>query len=234
MPLISMTAADLTKFIAFGDVLINKMWGWNNQGSDLYIQLHQTIPLAAGGLTASTVPACKSVVAQHGNGFFYSFGVEGMRLTELTIGISSTETNYTAVSANGGLDMTVEVGSNFLATGSETVVGDLTTNQQTLQVWSEATGALSRLRLIRVDVVNNDNTNAGLFKLYATDAMAGSDLVVALAPVTKVGSGSVTNPYRWGVEGISPFQQDKNYTQHFGCSITVTGSTNSNIRAMYR
>jgi hypothetical protein len=155
-------------------------------------------------------------------------------MKQLVVAVSSTEINYTAVSANGGLELSIEVSGNCLTDGSEVIVGDLTTNQQTLQVWSEASGATAKKRLLRVDVQNNDNTNAGVLKVYATDAMAGADLVVSQIPVTKVGSGSVTSSFNAGVESLWMFQQDANDTQHQGCSLKVTGSTNCNIKALYK
>ena len=235
MPIYAMVAADLTKFISWGSVIVKRVWGYNNQATALYVQLQELLPLAAGGIPASSVTPFKSLTAPKADpGFTYDFGPDGLYMKQLVVAVSSTEINYTAVSANGGLELSIEVSGNCLTDGSEVVVGDLTTNQQTLQVWSEASGATAKKRLLRVDVQNNDNTNAGVLKVYATDAMAGADLVVSQIPVTKVGSGSVTSSFNAGVESLWMFQQDANDTQHQGCSLKVTGSTNCNIKALYK
>jgi hypothetical protein len=226
-----MVAADLTKWVAFGNINIQTISGYNAQGATVYIQLFQIPPLAAGGITASTVPAFKSLVCPTVAAFNFNFQASGLALSECLIGLSSTEANYTAVAASSGLDLTMQFDSDYICIGGETVVGDLTTNQQTLQVWTEANGATARKRLLRVDLNNNDAANAGVLQVYAVDSIVAASLVVSQTSFAKNTTGIAVN---YGVEGLTPLQQDANKTQHFGCNLNITGSTNSNVRAIYR
>jgi len=244
MPEISMVAATLFKWVAFGNCKIYEIVGFNANAADVYIQLFEIPPVtAATAVPNASVPAFKSLVAQGstnsgyaaGNGFKYDFGTEGITLKELFVALSSTEPNYTAVGANAGLDITLLVDSIYIINGNEVIAGDLTTNQQTLQVWTEANGLLTKYRLLRVDVKNNDTVHTPAYlDVYATDAMGATDLKLAHVPIAVPAVGSLTTVVNLGIEGLSPFQQDANYTPHYGCSLKVTGSTNCNIRAIYR
>lgn len=239
---VSMVAADLVKWIAWGRVVVREIHGWNGQGSDVYIQLHQVPPLANGTLTASAVPAYKSLLAQAGNGFMYNFGPQGIELSELLIALSTTEVNYTAVSAAGGLDLTIDFDSQSACDGTEVVVGDLTTGQNTLQVWAESAGPK---RLLRVDVKDNQNTNQLVGIVYAVDTVAVTSLPTAFFSCNK---NTTTTVYFGDANcGFSPDQQDANYTQHRGCTINISaltsgywaagslyGGTSPNIRAIYK
>src|SRR6266496_682128 len=128
---IALVAANLTKWCAFGQCRVIQVHGFNNQSADRYIQFHQ-----APTVTAADVPAIKSLWAPNGAGFSWSFFGGGIQLTELLVAISTTEANYTAPSAGGGLDMTVVVESDFLVTSTTAIVGDLTTGVAGLQVWT--------------------------------------------------------------------------------------------------
>src|ERR1051326_8316683 len=122
---IAMTAADILKWIAWGPVSVQRFHGYNNQAGTLYIQLHEITPKSDGTVTAGSVPKVKSFQVLAGLPFSFEM-VNDITMSELVVCISSTEANYTAVAAAGGLDMTVTVASDFLCDGTEVVVGDLT------------------------------------------------------------------------------------------------------------
>jgi len=235
-----MVAANLTKWVAWGPVTVRSMFGWNNNATPVYIQFFQTPTVAA-----SDVPAMKSLVAAGNNGFMYVFGPEGITLSELLVALSTTELNYTAVSAASGLDMTLDIDSQFACDGTEVVVGDLTTGQNTLQVWTEAAGLSAPKRLLRVDVKNNQATDTLVNLVYAVDTVVPGSLVAAFnkCPI----SVTTTTYYGDAQGGFQPFQQDANYTQHRGCTINISalvagfwtagtlyGGTSPNVRAIYK
>jgi len=238
--LVNMVAADLTKWVAWGPVTVRAIHGWNNNGTSVYIQLFQTPTVAA-----SQVPACKALVATANNGFMYVFGEQGITLSELLVALSTTELNYTAVSAASGLDMTLDIDSQFACDGTEVIAGDLTTGQNALQVWTEAAGASAPKRLLRVDVKNNQATDVLVNLVYAVDTVAPTSRVTSFnsCPV----SVTTTTYYGDAQSGFQPYQQDANYTQHRGCTINITGltagywtagtvygGTSPNIRAIYK
>lgn len=255
-----MTLADIVKWAAWGQVTVKSISGFNNQGTDAYIQLHQTPPVtgadtAGTQLANGTVPAYKSLYAQANNGFYYELNVT---LKELLVAISSTEVNFTAVSANTGLDMELDIDSQFACDGTERVVGDLSTGQNALQVWTEATGAAAKKRLLRLDIKDNQNTSQLVGLVYAVDTVqstAPQSLVCSVVIPTK----NATTTFIFGDmnSGLTPFQQDgggtaagqagATYNAHYGCTINVTSETNGywtawtvfggtapNIRAVYK
>ena len=177
-----MTAADLTKFISFGTCRIREIHGFNNQSQDLYIQCFDQLPVSASvNVSASTVPTCKSMHTQAGNSFKWEFN-DGLDFSKgLIIAVSSTETNYTAVSAASALDMTVVVDGPYLVANwaGLTVVGDLTTVISTLTVWSDTT--TSAKRLLRLDTTGNGGTPRFLVG-YAVDSPSASDNPVFFIP----------------------------------------------------
>lgn len=235
--LVKMTAANLTKWIAWGRVVVKEMHGYNNNANSVFIQFHQE-PV----LTAGDVPVCASFQCFANDGFMFSFGTQGIELSELIVGMSTTEANFTSVGANAGLDITLDVDTQFAVDGTETIVGDLTTAQNALQVWSEATGAAGAQRLLRVDIKNNEAATKLYNLVYAVDTVSPSTSGIESFNVCPA-NATTTTYYGDAQCGFSPFQQDKNYTGHRGCTInvsgtptagTVWGNTLPNIRAIYK
>lgn len=251
--LVKMTAANLTKWMAWGRVVVKTIHGYNNNGASVYIQLHQE-PV----LTAGDVPACASLQCFANDGFMFSFGTQGIELSELIVGMSSTEANYTAVGAGAGLDVTFDIDTQFACDGTETIVGDLTTGQNTLQVWTEATGATAAQRLLRVDIKDNQNVAQLVGIVYAVDSVQVYSLPQANWQPTKNAVSTVFFGDAQG--GLSPFQQDA-FTQynaafanpasppaiHRGCTINISsltngywtpgslwGGTSPNVRAIFK
>lgn len=250
---IAMTAADLLKWIAYGPCTVTKIWGYNPEGTDdLYIQLHQTPPLADGTLTAATVPAVKSLVAQAS--FVFSYGPkdfgEGLALSELLLAISTTEANYTAPAAGHGLDMFVEVSGAFLCDGTEVVTGDLSTGVDTQQPWTDSVLNVG-YKLLRIDYTNKSGAAAWLMG-FADDAGTDGDkpdLVVTSKRVPPAGTVPAGVPNNaavtcfYGSEGAKMFSLDTSHSPHYGLmlwesstgdELTYTSTGASYIRTIHR
>ena len=145
-----MVAADHAKWVSFGECRVRAIHGWNNQAADVYIQLIEaskgTVAVGTVQPANATVPKYKALLAQAGNGFAYDLDVN---FSELIVAASTTETALTIVGAAGGLDLTIEVDGQYLVDmfPTLTVVGDLTNDVTTLQVWPDG----SPKTLMRID-----------------------------------------------------------------------------------
>lgn len=248
--LIPMVIADEYKHVAYGLVRVLGISGFNNNsgaGADRFLQLHEKFPAA---LTAGDVPSFKSLYFPAGTTSVYArdiFGDDGLPLDELTAAVSSTEVDYTAVT-NTGLDLTLEVESNHLVTSATTVVGDLTTGVDELEVWLAAAFAAKQLR--RIDFKNNSGVDAYV-RVVARDAVPGlgTELTKLVIPspsatngVPKVPNGA-TRSFFFGPGG-GQFQEQVVGTGIFkGCRVygttsatdilAVLGTQPYNIRAVY-
>lgn len=228
---INLVAANTSKWIAWGPVRITQLHGYNNQGTSVYIQLHQVPPKADGTLAAGTVPAVKSLECLPGLPFAFTLD---FTLSECFLALSTTELTYTAVGAGGGLDLTVVASGEFLCDGTEAVVGDLTTAVNTLQVWTEAAGPK---RLLRLDVIELLAV-ARFVVIQATDADANvpTDQILPIAASATV-SGSM------GSDGLLIFTKSAAQVLSQGCTIRVVNGVTfpwaqtavcANIRAIYK
>lgn len=237
---VSMVAADLTKWVAWGPIRVYEIFGRNNQSADLYIQLHQVYK---DDLTStSTVPEVKSLETLGNLGFKYSFP-GGLPLSELTVAISTTETLYTAVGAGGGLDLTLVIDTLYSSTGVS-VAGDLTTDVGALQVWAAANGPKL---LLRADVKNND----GALNIFACLSAKDTTYTSSIMTPAIVGPGT-TRQLNFGPTGLYPYSRDAQTDRLGGtlflapADVTVVtnisspmtaieaGSPSANIRAYYK
>lgn len=212
----TVTAADLTKLLAWGPVKIKSIHGWNAQSTDLYIQIFSNSVTIIGGGTTS--PTMEALLAQANNGFFYELDIT---LPMANYAISTTENVYTAVGANGGIRATFDIDSEFAADGTEVkVTGSGVTD---LSIWAESaappTAGQTLKRLLRLEVTTADAT-ALYALLYAVDTPVAGSLIVS-APLF---AGSATNYVLLGDAqcGLIPFQQDANYTKHGGCHLQMS------------
>ena len=236
MSLIALTAANITRFVAFGPVRVMRVHGFNNQGADSYIQLHQKIPDSiAAPLATGNVPTFKSLLAQANNGFMYSFLPDGVLLSQLVYGISSTEASFTAVGAAAAVDCTLDVDSLYLTSGGETITGDLTTGVDSIAPWTDSVANVAN-RLLRVDYQNHDG--AVRYLLLSTDGGTTNVPIIS----NQVDSGG-TLALEFGRQGLQCFSQDAAYAGHYGCKILqsttvsasgVTSSAASYIKALWR
>ena len=96
---IKLLITDEAKWVAYGPCRVVQVFGNNNHTADNYIQFHEK-PLA--GLAAADVPAVASLYAPANAPFDFKFS-DPIFLSELTIAVSSTNVNYTALT-NQGVD----------------------------------------------------------------------------------------------------------------------------------
>lgn len=235
-----MKAADLSKWLAFGTCRVRSITGYNNQASDCYILLCEQsadspTAIAAGTVvTAGVIPKMAGLLAPTKGEFKYEWA-EGITFAELCVAISTVQASLTYVAAAGAIDMTIDIDGPYLVdnyTGI-TMVGDLTTNVTTLQVWAEASGPKT---LARVDVKSGDATIT-CFVGYAVDAPASTSLPQFSILVSGT---TLVFPMNCGA-GSVPFQQNADFTQHKGLTIQgqVTRAAQANpgkngkIRAIY-
>ena len=196
-----MVAADLAKWLAYGPCNVVQMWGYNAQGSTVYIQLHEAPPatissIATGSvptLPGGTVPKCKSYQVLAGQPFYFS--MNNLNLNECLLMLSSTEASLTAVGAGGGLDMTIEFNSDYFVDGTEGVVGNLTAATNHSNVCPEANGPCTLLRVDAVEllgtaatiiIANSDaDADVPMGRTYALPANATKTLLFGKDSPTK-------------------------------------------------
>jgi len=229
---IKMVIADETKWVAWGPCRVLQIFGYNNHTADNYIQFFAS-PIVTNG----DVPAAAALFAPAVAPFSWNF-TEPLWLPELLVGISSSEVNYTALT-NTGVDMTMLVESDFLVTSNTTVVGDLTTGVLEKQIWSEANGASTPKKLLRLDFKNNLGATAYPFiSPRDTNLLTSSDLM-PLGPV----ADSVTESFFFN--GLSPSKLSvagTSYVKGLTVIASAAGSVNGgalvgtnsfNIRGIY-
>lgn len=229
---IKLVIADETKWVAYGQARVLCCYGYNNNATDdRYIQFHAK---PAALLANGDVPAVASLYAPANAPFKWEWD-KGIPLSELTIAVSSTQTTYTALT-NTGLDMTVEVETDFSVSSTTTLVGDLTSaDKSSRQIWASASGPK---RLLRFDVVNPD-----VVDVYARISASDSKLTGDTSNLPLKVAASSTKSFFFGRHGIVPFREDADGTEHKGCSIFILASTdpsaglipvpNTSIMAIY-
>jgi hypothetical protein len=208
--IVSLTTTDLFKLLAFGPVRIKSIHGWNQQGVDLYIQIFSDSVTLTGGGTAKPTEA--ALLAQQNNGFYYELN---WTLPMANYALSSTPDVYTAVAT--GITITFDIDTDFFCDGTETkVTGSGVT---TLTIWSEATGAAAVKRLRRLEVTTATAVDLWGLIYAVTTPVAGSLIYAAtLFP------GSATTVVLYGDDkcGLTPYQQNADYSQHRGCILQMS------------
>lgn len=226
---IKLLITDEAKWVAYGPCRVLQVFGNNNHTSDNYIQFHEK-PL--GGLAAADVPAVASIFAPASAPFDWKPTAE-ISLSELTIAVSSTNVNYTALT-NQGVDATVIVETDFPVASTTTLVGDLTTGVDSRQVWANADGPK---RLLRVDIKNNAATTQYGF-VYGNDSGNEGLSNYSSGPLKVL--ASATTSFFFGRQGLTPQPLAAGVVGK-GCTIEVGDSnfinlrlsTDYNIRAVY-
>jgi hypothetical protein len=211
---ISLVANDVSKWIAFGPTQVHRIFGYNNNASVRYIHLLE-VPLGevASGVT---IPTIKSLTCQASAPFDWEFETRGLSLKELTYVPSTTELVTTFAGAGTGLDATLQIDTEHRTPASATLVGDLTTNVANLQVWSEATGAATKRKLLRLDLIDGSGvaTNA---VIQPTDAASTVVQSKGLLPL----GVSETKSYFFGPNGLIPFSQTAAGAAKYGCTVRM-------------
>lgn len=242
---IAMTAADVFKWVAWGHVKVKRIHGWNNQGAAIYIQLLEVPPVTVSSAPPTgTIPSVKPFLAQANNGFDYEF--DGIDLSELTVGCSSTETSFTPVAAASGLDMTIEVDTlcgvySSTVLISDAITGDLTTGVNSKQVWATASGPR---RLLRVDWLSAKSP-ACYLQLFAVDSPVNGTVPLIQFPINQDVNGVIIQRAAMGSGGIVPLSGPSTSSAENtskGCtlavsttsgSLTIIADSSAAIRAIY-
>jgi len=219
--------------VAYGPCRVVQVFGNNNHTADSFIQFHEK-PLA--GLANGDVPAVASIFAPAEAPFDWKPNGT-ITLSELTIAISSTNINYTALT-NTGVDATVIVETDFPVGSNTTLVGDLTSaDKSSRQIW--ASSATNTKRLLRLDVVNADAQ-----AIYARISASDSKLTGDTTTIPRTVNASSTKSFFFGRDGYSPFRVDNQTgTEHKGCTVFLMNSADpssgliavptGSIRAIY-
>ena len=148
------------------------------------------------------------------------------------VGVSTTEATYTAATGNDKFAMvSVELRRAEQPTGT-TYVGDFTTAVGLLQVWSQATGAANRQKLVSLEV-DGTNLNAAdkWLMVFAKDNPATGDvplLIRSLVPGT-VYTG--VNALRFGQHGTDVLQNESG-TYVYGCTVAISSTAGSYTAAL--
>jgi hypothetical protein len=212
---IAFTAADIAKWIAFGPVRVRSIHGFNNQSTDLYVQLHEiskgTVSSTQVQPANGTVPKFKSLHVQAGNSFKWEFE-DGIVFSELVVAISTTEANLTIVGASGGVDLTLVADGDFMVDNypTLTVFGDLTSLVNGQGPWLSADGPHTLARLTAIGNASVDHFLVG----YAEDSPSPTSKILFGLPCPKL----TTVDYSFG-SGFVPFAQTAGFVANNGCTI---------------
>lgn len=230
-----MVTTDETKWVAWGPCSVTHIHGYNPQAGTIYIQLFQQPTVTAGD-----VPVVKSLLCPAGQNFFFDWDPAELQLSELFVALSSTEANYTAITANAGLDLTIVADSDCLVGSATTLVGDLTTGVASLTVWADVSGPK---RLLRADIKNNSGAPAYAF----ISGDVGQTLIQRpMHGPFKMATGE-TIKLTFGRGGLSPVFVSSAGVKTEGCEViwsddssmrpedtnAPNSATSMNIRAIY-
>ncbi len=228
---VKLLITDETKWVAYGPCRVVQFFGNNNTGADVYLQYHEKPLVTAGDVPAVASNYCPSMAP-----FDFKFA-DPISLSELTLAVSSTNVNYTALT-NAGVDATVIVETDFPVGSNTTLVGDLSTGVNSRAIWSEASGASAKKRLLRVDVKNNAAVTIQYF-VSALDSTAPVNSTMA-GPFEVV-AGATGSRY-FGRDGYRPLEIVDGVSK-FGCTVYFSddqtppygfpGSTDINVRGIY-
>ncbi len=186
--------------------------------SGLFVQIHdkQTIP-TTGNVPKKVWPTGAS------DRQFKTFADGELRVNNgLYIVISSTEATYTVAAAGDKFDtLAVE---NFAAERSVTVVGDLTSSVDELEVWAESAGPK---KLTRLQVTRSSTAATRYILLFAHDNPQTGDvpiLVLGRMPI----SVTISFDFDFG-DGLDVRSNDADHTLRQGCTICASTSAASLI-----
>ncbi len=196
----------------------------------------QIFDLAVAPTSTVTVPLKSINVAAAGALPSLLSGLGSITLNKgLFCAMSSTEAVYTAVATN--FDVWGEVEEFEQQINGATVAGDLTTGRDSLQVWADAAGPKT---LLRVDLKSTIGA-AGWLMIFGKDNPIAGDVPDVSVPITDVATLQ-TLDFGGGNNGFSPFQQTAAYVAKDGCTLalsttngtlTATVAATSNIQALY-
>lgn len=203
----------LQKYISYGPCTVHSIKGYNATGASLFLQLHASPVVIAGDIPIIAGMECPTVT------WFDWFDENGWNLSECSLAISTTQDVYTAPGAGGGLDLTIMVSTHHPACDEDggslvTIAGDLTTAVLSREVWAQADGPET---LLRLDVVNNSGADAYPI-ISAVDSPTEVNSAQTVLPVI---ADSETGTYFFG-DGLKPREQVTSAGAHLlrqGCTV---------------
>lgn len=233
---VKLTKANISSWVAFGNCTVYSMTGYNDQASDVYIQLHEMCPnssVAPNPIGSTYLKA--TLLTQSKNGFKYEW-VGGLNFSCLLVGMSTVPDTFTAVGAGGGVEVEIEVGGVFLCNGAETIVGDLTTGCDYLIV--QADSGPTGKKLLRMDYINADG--APRYLALSNTGIEGDYLVWFSKNGAALAVG--THVFLFGDSFMPVMQDTSSYALHWGIvfmqldnvnrGLTVSGT--AKMRAILR
>lgn len=152
----TLVATDLNKWLTYGAVRINRIYGRNDStgGVDLYLLLFEA-PTAA----ASAVPSVAPLTLTYGT--WFDWEKCPINLKECYIALSTDANTLVAPAAGAGVELTIEYDTQYpVTTGVTILVGDLTTSVANRTIWANAAGPKT---LYRLDVKNNSGIDMFAF-----------------------------------------------------------------------
>ncbi len=210
------------------------MTGYNNTGSEKFIQLFEQPTVTSG----ASVPTFKSLSCP-ANTWFDWFFDKGTSLSSLLYTVSTTPLVYTAPTAGQGLEISIELDSDFPVTAATTIAGDLATGVGSRQLWSVATGATSPKSLKALSITNNSGGTVYGWISARDLADISQSLSCHYGPILITDGETKNIPY--GV-GITPIEKVST-TVYKGCAVFFTdlpayksaikGGTDEYVRGIY-
>ena len=186
-------------------IKVRQIEGYHKGSSAAWLQVFDScIAPAAGAVPIYQLPL--NATAQ----FAETLQVDDVHFYEgVFVGISSTEGTWTA-SANT-MDLIIFTDTTPLATNA---VGDKTTAVNTLQVWSQATGAASAKKLYQL-IVKELLGQTQYIYIASTDSLTSQPNFLAVLPANSVVK------YLFG-DGLRPFSKVLPSTTNQGCTVWVS------------
>lgn len=144
----------------------------------------------------------------------------------LYICLSTTAgTKTLAVGGNDKMDiLEVELQKPEEPTGT-TYVGDLSSNVTGLQIWTEASGAAVRKKLISLEVDGTGLNAAAFIMFFAVDNPAEGTVPLMTLPLADNQKRTGANALKFGNAGRDMASADANGTYHYGCTVVVSSTT---------
>lgn len=210
--------------IAQHSVLILKVEGYFRASTSIsWLQVHDTNAAPAAG----AVPLKEWPV--YATTEFYKEFKRGDLTCNLGcfVGLSTTEGSYTASSDT--MDVSVELRFPELP-AAVSYAGSLTAPVTSLQVWSEATGAVARRSLVALEVDGTNLTGGTQFiLLFATDTVNTGDSPVngGIFPIAAGQVRTGENKLTFGEFGRQMFSIDYSTTpptNRLGCTIKISST----------
>ncbi len=208
---INFYATAAAQFATHGGAILKLEYEVVAGGAAGFVQLHDS----QGTPAAFAVPLKPWATSGGGDLQYKEFKSGELRFSHgLCLVLSSTEATYTAVAT------TFNVASAELEEADEsvTVVGDKTTGDSMLTIWSEATGP-KKLRKLEV---HSTSANARYVLLFAHDSPADGDLPIAVLGYNELAAKDFS--FDFGKAGRDVFSYTAAHVLKDGCTVALSST----------